>query len=197
MIPSSKEIILFLIYYIFSSAIEHSGRGYDIVWIQRVDDICKIGQLTAILQIDTTVFLISIERLVATKYIRRYEHMFSAFEHRVILSFIVICSLYTASYFLFVVRGDVHRETPQTTLMIISYAMTATNVTGLVLLRITEVLSKRHLTSPDRALSTSYQCKENLRVVLLISPVYVLLFITRLCQFAFRLYSFYFGLNLG
>ncbi|KAK6026471.1 hypothetical protein OSTOST_07573, partial [Ostertagia ostertagi] len=65
------------------------------------------------------------------------------------------------------------------------------------LLRVTQALSKRHLTSPNRALSTSYQCKENLRVVRLISPVYVLLFVTRLCQFAFRLYAYYFGTNLG
>ncbi|RCN38495.1 hypothetical protein ANCCAN_15597, partial [Ancylostoma caninum] len=46
-------------------------------------------------------------------------------------------------------------------------------------------------------LSKSYQCRENISVVRLISPIYILLFFTRICQFAFRIYVFYVEVGLG
>ncbi|KAK6049575.1 hypothetical protein COOONC_12920 [Cooperia oncophora] len=92
---------------------------------------------------------------------------------------------------MFIGRGDVYVEREQTTLMIVSYLMMASNVGGVVLLRITQIMSKRHLTSPDRALSTSYQCKENLRV----STCYC--FLLASVNSAFRMYVYYVGLDLG
>ncbi|EYC27112.1 hypothetical protein Y032_0009g531 [Ancylostoma ceylanicum] len=109
------------------------GRRYDIPWVTSVDNFCRTGQLVAILQIDTTAFLISIERLIATMYIRRYEHMFSSLTHKIGLIVLLSVGLYGSSYYLFYARGDVYKETPQNTLMFIGYAMTATNLTGLVI----------------------------------------------------------------
>ncbi|EYC27117.1 hypothetical protein Y032_0009g533 [Ancylostoma ceylanicum] len=64
-------------------------------------------------------------------------------------------------------------------------------------LRITQVLSQRYLTGSDHALSKSYQCRENISVVRLISPICILLFFTRFCQFVFRIYVFYVEVGLG
>ncbi|KAK6026472.1 hypothetical protein OSTOST_07574 [Ostertagia ostertagi] len=58
--------------------------------------------------------------------------MFSTFVPKMILSCVVVATIYGSSFYLFVARGDVYYETPQTTLMYISYVMTATNVIGLV-----------------------------------------------------------------
>ncbi|XGW17355.1 hypothetical protein V3C99_002173 [Haemonchus contortus] len=173
------------------------GRGYKIPWVQKVDELCQVAQLIAILQVDTAALLISVERLIATMFIRRYEHMFTSIEHRLIFTTLLIFTLYGASFYLYIGRGDVFLEANQITMIVMSYLMMATNIIGLVLLRITQVLSKRHLTSPDRALSMSFQCKENLRVVQLISPLCILLFFTRLCQFGFRLYAYYVGIGWG
>ncbi|KAL6728655.1 hypothetical protein Aduo_010406 [Ancylostoma duodenale] len=173
------------------------GRDYGIPWVASVDNFCKTAQLATILQIDTTAFLISIERLIATMYIRRYEHMFSSLTHKIGLIVFLSIGLYGSSYYLFFARGDVYKESPQDTLMSIGYAMIATNLSGLLFLRITQVLSQRHLNGSDHALSKSYQCRENISVVRLISPICILLFFTRFCQFAFRIYVFYVEHGLG
>ncbi|RCN38494.1 hypothetical protein ANCCAN_15596 [Ancylostoma caninum] len=109
-----------------------NSRNYDIPWVTSVDGFCRVAQLVAILQIDTTAFLISIERLIATMYIRRYEHMFSSFTYKIGLIVLLSIALYGSSYYLFFARGDVYKESPQNTLMDIGYAMTATNLTGLL-----------------------------------------------------------------
>ncbi|KAK6740010.1 hypothetical protein RB195_008465 [Necator americanus] len=173
------------------------GREYQVDWILSVDNVCRTGQLIAILQIDCTAFLISIERLIATMYIRRYEHMFALTVHQIILIVVLMIALYGSSYELFIAHGDVYQEVRSHTLMYIGYAMIVTNLTGFLFFRITQYLSKRYLTGSDHALSKSYQCRENLNAVRLISPVCILLFITRFCQFAFRIYTYYVGLSLG
>ncbi|KJH44399.1 hypothetical protein DICVIV_09565 [Dictyocaulus viviparus] len=105
--------------------------------------------------------------------------------------------VYGVSYYLFISNGDVYDERRHGTLVNVAYVMTVTNIVGMVLLRVTEYRSHRHLTNTNPALSTSYQCRENLRVVRIISPVIVLLFITRLCQFGFRIYARFVSFLLG
>ncbi|CAJ0600437.1 unnamed protein product [Cylicocyclus nassatus] len=123
--------------------------------------------------------------------------MFNSNYHSIVLGAFLTIILYGSSYFLFVANGDVYQETPTTTLKNIGCVTCTTNAVGFVLLRITQRLSRHHLNGPNHTLSQSYQCRENMCVVQLISPVYILLFITRLCQFGFRIYVFYIGFKLG
>ncbi|CAJ0600436.1 unnamed protein product [Cylicocyclus nassatus] len=123
--------------------------------------------------------------------------MFNSIYHSIGLVASLTIILYGSSYFLFIANGDVYQETPATTLMHVGYVTSATNLAGYILLRITRRLSRHHLDGPNHTLSQSYQCRENMCVVQLISPVYILLFVTRICQFGFRLYVFYIGFTLG
>ncbi|WKX99115.1 hypothetical protein Q1695_014191 [Nippostrongylus brasiliensis] len=173
------------------------GHGSQVKWLDDLNAICQTGQLIAIFQIETTVFLISIERAIATRFIRRYEYMFTTRKHIIVFTTTLVLLLYGTAFYLYVARGNVYEETPQTTLLYVSYVMTASNLIGFALLRFTQCMTRRHLNSPDKALSKSFQCHENLRVVRLVSPVYILLFICRICQFIFRVYVYYINYSFG
>ncbi|CAJ0600435.1 unnamed protein product [Cylicocyclus nassatus] len=116
---------------------------------------------------DLAIFMISIERLIASTFIKSYEYMLNSVAHAtglvtlfLVFDFICSCCLFSDT--------KLHENSP--TLVYVSFAATITRITGFFLLRLTQKISRRHLSGPDRTLSGSYQCHEN--IVLLLAHTY-------------------------
>uniref|UniRef100_A0A1I7WYF1 G_PROTEIN_RECEP_F1_2 domain-containing protein n=1 Tax=Heterorhabditis bacteriophora TaxID=37862 RepID=A0A1I7WYF1_HETBA len=158
------------------------GHTTSVSWMSTLDTVVINSHEVSIVLVNLAVFLIAIERMTIF-----------------ILGSFFLCYKY---------RSD-------SVEMNVSYILTTTNLTGLMVNFLRKYVcvigiiscfqiilwsnrrSQMYLINSNRALSTSYQCRENQSVVGLIVPVYFLLFVVRLCQFIFRIYSFSVGFALG
>ncbi|CAJ0600521.1 unnamed protein product [Cylicocyclus nassatus] len=103
------------------------GRSYENSWIRSIETFCFAAEQLFVFQLDTAIFLISVERLIATVHVKHYEYMFRTAAHKVVLITLFVILDCVCSYFFF---SDANLYHGSITLMYFSGIATTTRITG-------------------------------------------------------------------